>query len=215
MYGDTLFVFPTNNVKENLNNTFIGDINNYEDATCHVENIKTIDETKRKCLTLNKYVTLLCPNLKEVCFNVNYHNHNTHDFVIDNKKWELIRYEVGDFFETHKDRNTEKNTKKYDPLESNYDEPNYTYVILIYLLSEYEGGSLEIHNEKIKELSAITSSIETNKFNDHKVVIFPISYYHKSYPVTSGTKYVLKNKISFQNNKKINNNIYYGNSLED
>ena len=162
------------------------DKSKYSPATCHLDGKKITDKNKRKCLIMDDYITLQSSKLKEICDESDYLNVDTDNFMIDNEKWELLRYDKDDYFDTHKDRKTKS---------------RHTHVILIYLKSKYTGGELEIHDEKTKESSAIYSLYNTSKFDKTRCIIFPISYYHKANPVLSGTKYVLKNKFSIKSDK--------------
>jgi len=90
------------------------------------------------------------------------------------KYFDLIKYDVGDFFAPHQDG------KKYN---------NHIGTILIYPpknLYPYEGGELYLPNE----------NITLKAFEDDWTMIFlNINVLHEVKPITSGVKYIFKTKL--------------------
>ena len=99
------------------------------------------------------------------------------DFNYDSKI-NLIKYEVGDHF----------NEFHYDSLKD-----NEIATILIfppkYMIGEFTGGDLifKIENEEYR--------VEPSKFEDKFVCVIFGKILHKCEPITSGTRYVIKNTI--------------------
>ena len=88
-------------------------------------------------------------------------------YIKNNEKTRLVRYEVGEYFKSHRDDH---------PLTPR------TLSTVVYINDDYDGGELYFKYFDFKYKP---------EFGD--LVIFPsnYAYHHESTPITSGTKYIL------------------------
>lgn len=66
---------------------------------------------------------------------------------------------------------------------------NSTHVVVVYLNDDYTGGELNLFDDKMQLLERLKPKANT-------AIIFPISFYHSTSPVTSGVKYCFSIQIS-------------------
>jgi len=93
-------------------------------------------------------------------------------------EWLIMRYDEGDYFDTHKDE---------DP---SYDR---TVAIVAYLNDDYTGGELEFPDFKL--------SVKP-KAGDALVFPGSFAYRHRVKPITSGVRYAVVNWFKFRDRQK-------------
>lgn len=99
--------------------------------------------------------------------------------LIQETSWLIMRYDIGDYFDIHKDE---------DP---NYDR---TVALVAYLNDDYTGGELEFPDFGLSV-----------KPSAGDVLVFPgsFAYRHRVKPVTNGTRYAVVNWFKFVNRATI------------
>lgn len=66
---------------------------------------------------------------------------------------------------------------------------NSTHVVVVYLNDDYTGGELNLFNNNMQFLERLRPKANT-------AIIFPISFYHSTTPLTHGVKYCFSFQIS-------------------
>jgi predicted 2-oxoglutarate/Fe(II)-dependent dioxygenase YbiX len=93
--------------------------------------------------------------------------------------YELLKYEVGDFFSRHIDTRLSE---------------SHLFTCLLFVPQTdhpFVGGNLVFSDEK-RTFSAL---VEPSKFTEPTMVIFSVNLYHEVTPIESGTRYVFKNSL--------------------
>jgi hypothetical protein len=171
-----------------------------------------LDLEKRSSWTFNKQLQISTPSEAKQFFDqTNILQVNEYD------NYDLLKYEVGDFFLSHKDTNL---TKQVDALDDPDETKSHQYTCLIFCPfdttfnttfdttnkapNKLVGGELIFkHPESLYEIK-FDPSVETNK-NNYIMVIFSIDMYHEVLPIIEGSRYVLKKPLFVgSNNQSIN-----------
>lgn len=150
-----IYVGDTTEFINNLNN------NDFTQSTCTLDGERILNESKRSSKYYNKKIKLLFDIRDSDNLNIS----SSYDNV------ELIKYDVGDKFDKHKDRKI---------------SDNHTHTGLLYVPSQYTGGELVLYKYGIKQ------KIRTCDFNKPVIAIVNLEQYHSSECVNSGVKYVFK-----------------------
>jgi hypothetical protein len=136
---------------------------NYQHTPTGYSNGDTkINFDKRKSKTNIHHVNIKC--------NLNFEN------ILFDGNWTNIKYEVGDFFNKHRD------TK----INSNHNET--LLLIVPKSVSNYDGGVLNIYDPITDNL---LNSVTCSMFN-YILVSFPIHYPHEVSQITSGIRQIFK-----------------------
>ena len=121
-------------------------------------------------------------------------NHEINDFlnkhgIIGSNPFQLLKYDVGDFFLNHKD------TK----INSDIGSHEYTCLIFCpFTEDELEGGNLIFKSHDDLYVIKFNPSVETNK-NNFVMLIFDVNMYHKVEPIIRGTRWVFKKPLFVKN----------------
>lgn len=190
------YQFPINNPELEILHRYNGNdfVNFIEYITTN--NLKFIEKTVgNNKLCKNEVKKEIC-SCKKLTYSINlYFKKNvfhkiaefleepeTENFLYNDKYYDLLKYEKGDFFKEHQD--------------SKYNE-YHIGTILIYppkKESNYEGGELYLPKENIT-IKAFD--------NEWSIVILHINTLHEVKPITSGIRYVFKQKFIINDNVKI------------
>jgi len=160
---------------------------NYIKTMIGTGNELIMDTNKRKSFTFNKRLILGEPKELLDYFNGNSILHSRDG--IDYAYCEMLKYEVGNFFVSHRD--TIMNDSR------NIGEHKYTCLIYGTFEQEngyFEGGELVFkHPEGLYNIKIdISNEIKNNKYI---AVIFSVDMYHEILPIRNGTRYVLKKPL--------------------
>jgi Rps23 Pro-64 3,4-dihydroxylase Tpa1-like proline 4-hydroxylase len=160
---------------------------NYIKTMIGTDNELIMDTNKRKSFTYNKRLILGEPKELLDYFNGNSILHSLDG--LDYANCEILKYEVGDFFVSHRD--TVMNDCR------NIGEHKYTCLIYGTFEQEngyFEGGELVFkHPEGLYNIKIdLSNEIKNNKYI---AVIFSVDMYHEILPVKNGTRYVLKKPL--------------------
>lgn len=99
---------------------YMKDLTNFLPKSATVLGVKTIDETKRKCL------------VHKDKFKIDFHTYYLPYGIDFNQEWELLAYTEGGFFGKHVDRQV---------------NPNHKYTALLYPKCTHTGGELILEDE--------------------------------------------------------------------
>ena len=158
------------NLKELLESPVL-DKENFTRTSVGLNNTSILDLTQRSSWT-NKKNFLILPEEADEFFSIN-------DLKYDDKKYQLLKYEEGDFFSEHKDRKLAENHK-------------YTCLIFFNDCKEkLEGGNLILRDED----NLFKIVFDSSNVDIATMVIFSIDLYHEVKPVTKGTRYVFKSQL--------------------
>jgi Rps23 Pro-64 3,4-dihydroxylase Tpa1-like proline 4-hydroxylase len=157
---------------------------NYIQTMIGTGNELIMDTKKRKSFTYNKRLLLEDPTELLDYFNGNSILHGP---MYAN--CEILKYEVGDFFVSHRD--TVMNDCR------NIGEHKYTCLIYGTFEQEkayFEGGELVFkHPEGLYNITIdLSNEIKNNKYI---AVIFSVNMYHEILPIRNGTRYVIKKPL--------------------
>ena len=166
---------------------------NYIQTMIGTRNELIMDTNKRKSFTY--YETL---RLEDPIELLDYFNGNAILHGPDYANCEILKYEVGNFFVSHRDTNI------YD----SWNRGEHKYTCLIYGTFEqkngyFEGGELVFkHPEGLYNIKIdLSNEIKNNKYI---AVIFSVDMYHEILPIRNGTRYVLKKPLFVKTCKPAN-----------
>lgn len=119
-------------------------------------------------------------------------------FISDHQRYNLLKYEKGDFFKNHIDK-------------KQLDGHNYTCLIFIHDEShELKGGDLILHDKD----NTFKIVFEPSKLKYNFMIIYSIDLFHEVLPVEEGVRYVFKTQIDKLIEENKQNEITYEDNNE-